>query len=276
MRLANDIHAKSGDWWLDRGKWYPTHGSEPFHQHNRQLPFDHLGLLQIAVRNQSVTISWDVDRVDEASLTSCLEFLAGREPDTRVTLRFCKNAWAKETHNPMAAIRRIEQIWRFRGIEFVAKTRIRQRELSEITRNSPLIAAAFKVWHFSGSSAALKADRIGSYGLYFAPRGDGLVFEQVGENSECRRVLGDEWKRSAVGTPADSAFADSTYDQRVSTRYQMCLDESVPVLEDIHGYVDLGAYAIWMPYQRVLLPTSEGIACFTKITEDIQIPFLSC
>ena len=92
---------------------------------------------------------------------------------------------------------------------------------------------------------------------------------------ETRERFGEATGRSAAGTPADSAFADSAYDRLVSTRYGDCLDQNAPLLEDIQAYVDMGAYAVWMPYRRLLLPTGDGIACFTKITEKIEIPFLS-
>jgi len=269
---SGNVLAGSGEWWIDRGKLFPTRDNYPFHESNRTLPYRNLGLVKVAREHKFITVTWDVDAAHQASIDYCLQFLEDQTQVKIVTLQFCKSAWAKETLPVHEAIERIQEIQTFSAVDILKTTRIKPLDTSSMGSFDPMIRIAFREWQFNRSD--LKSQVIADYGLFFVRQDDGLLFERIGELSECRKMLGDEWKATARGTPCDSAFADSEFDRRISSSYHQCYLENRPILEHLHGLIDVGAYSIWLPYQRALLPLDDGLACFTKITQDISIPFL--
>ena len=63
---SGNVLAGSGEWWIDRGKLFPTRDNYPFHESNRTLPYRNLGLVKISREHKFMTVTWDVDAAVKA------------------------------------------------------------------------------------------------------------------------------------------------------------------------------------------------------------------
>lgn len=227
----------------------------------------------------ALELTWDVDRVDPASLRSALDaFASKRHAGDRITLRFLKLAWAEERYeDAQGALRRIEQIQSYRRIAILPATRIHRVPLSQVGLATPLLRHAHRTFQGSDWFDGLRKGPVARYGLFFQRSHDTgrLTFSQVGARSDCARMLGRGWQREAIGTACDSAFADRRFDQRISSSYGLSLASGEARLEHIVGLIDLGTRRIWLPYQRLLLPAGDRLACFTSVTRQLACPLVA-
>lgn len=236
-------------------------------------------LVKIEVTERQVSLRWQVDHVDPKSLAAAREFLAsGRHGDRAVVLNFLKLGWAEERYASSAAsLERIEQIQAYRDVALLPVTRIHRLSLSEVPTCAPLLRRAFATYGSSDWFDCLRDGPLSRYGLFFnrTNRSDAPTFAHVGPSSALAHVLGQDWRRRAVGTPSDSAFTDRRFDRRVSSSYQLSLSSGEAFLDHIVGLVDMGPRHVWLPYQRLLLPDGDRLACFAKVSQNLACPLFA-
>ena len=234
--------------------------------------------ISLQVVDHRVSLSWDVDAVEPEALSSARRLLAsGRYGQRPVLLNFLKGAWAKECYEDTEkALQRIDEVQAFRGVSVLPVTRIQRLCLSDLPSCAPLLRLAFSMRDKSGWFERILRGPLSRQGLFFerSASSRALTFTHVGAASECARMLGRAWRGRAVGTPFDSAFADTRFDRRVSSSYGLSMTSGEAVLEHVVGLIDMGSRRIWLPYQRLLLPDGDRLACFTVVTRHLACPFL--
>lgn len=272
-RRGPQTQASTGEtWWMDRGRWIPRHAvasnsevSELFAQ----------GAIATKSSPESIWLCWDVETVDDVSLESALEYLHSLESHRRVIFKFRKAAWARERFaSPQAAIMRMEQLASFRRVEVARLTSIRRLELSEVNRAHPLLRHAMEAWLRDGEETFWPTAAPADWALVFERKRDALVFSHIGRQSEAMRRLGAVWRRRAFGATSHNGFVDDEFNRRADEAYWIAVEEKVPVLDHVLAHIRTQEDADWLPYQRLTLPTRNGVAVFTKVTPNISIPLL--
>lgn len=274
--------ATEGSWWIEQGRFWEVardsadgNPNAPFNRANLTLPFNTLGLARLRIDPEQLEIAWDIDRVDPASLDTAMSIATRRRKS--VTLFFSKDGWARERFDSReAALDRARELQSFRTVPWLATTRIDTRPLSEIADSPPELREAYANWSRARRTDDVLAGPQASKALAFGFNGDGrLAVTHFGEGADCRRILDPDRVERAVGRPYDSVFGDQSYEDRVSAGYLEALSSGEPILQDVLAHIDLGPHPVYMKYKRVILPDPDAVVCVARLTEKIQIPFLS-
>ena len=273
--LLNPIdNVEADDWWLDQDGRF----------HVSLLPLDDLlwpycvlGLLRYQVDGAWTKLTWDLERVDQKAFAQAQRLLAEMAPTQRVRLAFRKDAWAEERYrSPSAALRRIDQLSAFLAdrVAVAPQTTIERQPIERLEGSHREIREAMQTWRGQSGTIDWTETASGRRGILLQDRGDSLVFRHIGTDSDISRMLGDHWRELAIDTPCDAAFDDTAFNRRVNASYRTAMVKQEPVYEHIMAHIERGDHAIWLPYQRLVLPVPEGVAVFTRITEDIDLAFL--
>ncbi|MGF1610286.1 MAG: hypothetical protein ACFCUQ_12880 [Kiloniellales bacterium] len=269
--LANELvdRERSGDWWIADREAYPTWwlGSS-----ETLSAFEFFGAVRLRVRPGRVVVAWHIDYSDDRSLAVAMDNLARLAQPRRVRLHYFKSGWSREDHaNPAAAIARMQALEAFRGVSVPPRTLIRPQRLRDLKDADPVIREAFAAWYRQRDAWDWAETRPGRHGLLFRPEDGELKFTHVGPQSECRRLLGSAWRAGAIGTGCDDAFDDADFNRRTSTAFYRTHDSREPIFDHVLAHMAFGTRDIWLPYQRVVLPTSDGVAVVTRVTPRIDI-----
>lgn len=268
-------------WWIERGAWFPIGVKEPTYRLRSPLdlgdpstPFEALGLVHLENHQRTMTITWSLKGADGDSLLEALDFAL--VSNKRVRLRYFKEAWAGEVHpNGQAATERALRLQSLVNMPLVPSTIIERQSLNNLGRANPILALAKLEARELGNPLAIANRPLGQMGLFFkADREGDLRFLQIGQHSEAAQIFGEVWRLASIGSLCDGALDDSTYDRRVSQPYFEAIHARVPIHDHVLGFMDTGRYKMWLPYQRLLLPYGDSLACFTRVTQSIEIDFL--
>ncbi len=267
--------------WIDRGRLFPLdpieardNANHPFHPHALTFTYRDMRLVRVETRPGNLTLRWSVDYADPSSLASALDIVA-RHPVT-VHLHYEKDAWAKETIcTGRAAADRVCQIQTFRGQPGPPGMSMTRLDSGAATNCGLLIQMALSAtrprWDLSDLA---NNQALARRGLVFRGDREALYFQSVGPASALAGLVGDKAALDLVGNPCDLAFSDQSFDTAVTRSYYETMEEGVPRLEHAIGYVDTGPYAIWLPFQRYLMPLPTGLASFVEITRAVTVDFL--
>lgn len=272
------------EWWVSDGYWYP-----PMQTHDAEFDLDtvygEMGVVRVRSGRRRLSLWWDIDNVDQTSLDCVLDYLkkfpkrgesVGAESvhPAEIRIHAFKVGWVWESlATPEEAVTRIEAFRALRGVAILPQTHVSTRVPIEADSGESIIPLASALFGRRDWYEKLRRCALADHALFFGRAGlsGQLQFLQVGRFSECARVLGEAWRHQAVGTAADLAFADHRFDHRVSRSYQEALTAGQPIFEHIVGLIDVGDRRIWLPYQRLLLPDGDRLACFTTITRKLSI-----
>jgi len=269
--LANELEdrAHHGTWWIGGNDWFPA---SMLDERDPVSPYEIFGFVLLRTRPSHVTLAWHVDYSDDRSLANVMDYLGWLRPVRPVRLWFCKGGWVRELlPTPAAAVARIQALEAYRHVEVAEQTSLQPRSLTELVSADPLLQDAFTRWHAERDVWSWAESRTGRHGLIFQPEAGVMRFAYVGPQSECRRMLGNSWRSQAVGSGCDEAFTDESFNSRTSVAFYEAHATGEPIFDHVLGHIEIGDRTIWLPYQRVTLPTPDGVAVFTKITPDIDI-----
>ena len=271
FQLANGLEDRShhGTWWVGGGDWYPV---SILDERDPVSPYEIFGFVLLRTRPSHVTVTWNVDYSDSGSLATAMDYLDGLRPRRPVRLWFSKGGWSRELlPSPAAAIARMQGLEAYRHVEVAQQTSLQARGLQALADADPLIRDAFRRWRAERDPWGWADSRTGRHGLIFRPEAGEMRFTYVGPQSECRRLLGNSWRSRAVGSGCDDAFSDDSFNSRTSAAFYQAHESGQPIFDHVLAHIEIGDRAIWLPYQRVTLPTPDGVTVFTKITRNIDI-----
>lgn len=273
MPSDSGAQASNADtWWIRQGHWIPRSTAVLEGEIAQLLT---RGAIALKICPEFVWLCWDVETVDAAALAEALDYLDCLQSGHRVIFKFRKSAWAREQFaNPEAAIKRMQDLISYKSIDVALQTSIRRLELSEIQQAHPLLQHAMSNWLDAQVDTYWPATSSADWALVFDRERDDLLFSHIGRASEARRRLGANWRQAAIGATCHNGFIDSEFNKRADEAYWTAIEEKVPVLNHVLAYIKTHEGADWLPYQRLTLPTRNGVAVFTKVTPDISVPFL--
>ena len=273
--LANstDRTGQPGDWWLDRGAWYPF---DALGEIDRTVTYGVMRLVRLQLGSERAALSFDLAETEARSLEDALAFLAQLSPGPELfELSYCKTAWARECFPNLAAMAaRVDRLLTTRDVEIPPLVNIRPRRPRDYRGLEPVMRQALAAWKADPDRQAWQHLPAGRRALAIHPEGDDLVFDYAGPESECARIRGQSWRESAVGTSFNAVFADDHYNARTSESCWRALGGREPIVEDIVAFVALESHDVWLPYQRALLPSAAGLTVVTKVTTDTPLPLL--
>lgn len=269
--LVNELADRDqrGDWWLAERQAYPAWLLGPA---NSFTAFEIFGAVRLRVRPGRIAVAWHIDYSDDRSLATAMDNLARLTQPRPVRLHYFKGGWSREDcADPAAAIDRMQALEVFRGVAVPPRTLIRPQRLRDLRHADPVICEAFEAWRQQRNAWDWADSRPGRHSLLFRPEDGELKFAHVGPQSECRRLLGRTWRASAVGTGCDDAFEDPDFNSRTSAAFYHAHDNREPIFDHVLAHMALAGRDIWLPYQRLVLPTSDGVAVITRVTPRIEI-----
>lgn len=261
-------------WWVFESEFHPPLIS-PGRTFDPEIVFGELGMVCISRSTAEISLSWDVDGASSKSIAATLDYLSGLPEPTPVRLSYHKSGWMDERrYGPQSARARIEQIQQYAGIKLGHRTVIRRLEVDGIERAMPLLNKAWRIWGERHGESDLPGHPLKTKALFFsAARGSDLHFAHLGPQSVFARFVGPSYQ-DLVGQKANTTLADERYDNRVSAMYAEALNRGAPIYDHVLAQIDVGSRRVWRPYQRLLLPHGDWLACFVESTADLEIRFL--
>ena len=269
--IANELGDREmrGDWWLAEQEAYPAW---LLGQVDGLSAFEIFGAVRLRIRPGRVVLAWHVDYSHDDALATAMDHLARLAQLRPVRLHYFKGGWSREDcPDPAAAIARMQVLEAFRGVSVPRRTLIRPQRLRDLESAQPVIREAFAAWRRQRNAWDWVDSRPGRHGLLFQPQDGELIFSHVGPQSECRRLLGNSWRTRAIGTGCDDAFEDAAFNSRTSAAFYRAHDGREPIYDHVLAHMTHNGRDIWLPYQRVVLPTSDGVAVITRVTPKVDI-----
>jgi len=249
-----------GNWWLDEKgdihPWSPT--DKPY----SNVYFRGFGLIKICVQPGTVAVFWSTKYVEDQSLSSVLDGLAGCDEAIKIQLNYFYHGWVNENcASPPAAIGRIIQIQQNKHVEILHPTMVRTCDIGEIKRATPLIKRAYQIWeHTDGQFSNIAERDISDYlshVLIFKPdrREEHLIYSWVGLKTMSAKYYGHKWVRDSIGRFSDKSFGveSQVHADQVSVGIARTIKTGEPLLQHFRALMKIdGRPPLWVSYERLL------------------------
>ena len=294
--MASTANISDACWVDDRGLLHfvgQHSNSSAFHQPFRKfyqdenIAFRHLGLILIEFKASSTVVRWDVKSVNTQSIDAALNYLDGLKPDQSVTLKFYFDGWNTENFlETRSAIRRIKTVSGYRNVELSWDVLIRQIPLENISQSRPLLKRTLSSWMKSKGTLPSVEDHehreLFEHMLIMMLNDtqDGVIRGHVGRKSAAKKVFGANWSRNALLKSITSNGPEGQYMKQINPSYMEVLTSGEPRLEHIRAKITReGHEPVWVPYQRLLTPTTlidgtPAVISMTDVTQELAIPFM--
>lgn len=277
----------NGRFFIDRGNWTQldpllTAGNKnyPFGERDRTTPYRDFKMAGVYLGPSLIELSFDLDKVDSASLQTVMDFLDTTSPNERpIRLEFCKHGWFKEQYKDVkSSLRRIEQIMIYRDLPLARHTVVSRLDWSSLDAAPPLLQACRTVWQEKPNFAALAEAGLGDRLVVMAADVNGDPgFSRIGRHSAISRYFGSTWRRQALGAPVGASLPDRSYD-RDSARGVLDVVRSAESRYDrvLASIARPGKDREWTAYHRLQLPFDDQLVSVIQLVppQELGIPFL--
>jgi len=243
-------------WWVDDGG-----AIRPAVRHVSEFDsfaYRKFGLVKILIGQHGFEISWDVQKVNDDVLDRTALWLFSTQDNIQVKLTYYYFGWFSETVDKDKALSRLSAIRSYRHINMNKSVFMHKHDLSNIPCTDNLFQRSLAAWNNSQNqfhhSELLQLRR--DY-IIFTPHESEPIFEysHVGTNAPMARVMGTQWRKSAIGAIRGSSGITESYRNIANRPYEEVMATGEARYDKILATIQPpNGDPIWTSYHRLLLP----------------------